>query len=58
MAPVCQGSVSQRVFGLRNEALEDFADRFAAPKWVFGLQNGTRVLEECFAAVKIFAGGA
>ena len=57
MAPVCQGSVLQRVLGLQNEALEDFAARFTTAKWVFGLRNGTRVTEDCFAAAKIFAWG-
>ena len=35
MAHVCLGSVSQKVLGLRNEALEGFAGHFAAAKWGF-----------------------
>ena len=58
MAPVCQGSVSQRVLGLQNEALEDFAARFTTAKWVFGLRNGTHVPKRGFAAVKNFSEGA
>ena len=41
--------VSQRVLGLRNEALDGFTGYFAAAKCWFGLRKGTRVPKKGFA---------